>query len=129
MNPALELVRAGPAARALLLARRGRPRAGNAADRAVPRLVQRVERDLVHVDVGPDALLVPVGEGVHLPHAVAIRPLELRRLRAARRLLAADAGDPGAVRLERGQQRPDLAEVAAAGRGGLPQGRPLASVL
>src|SRR5712692_6228873 len=101
MDAALELVRAGPAAGTLLLAGRGRPRARDAADRAVPRLVERVERDLVHVDVGPDPLLVPVGERVHLPDAVTLGPLELRGLGAARRLLAADPGDPGAVRLER----------------------------
>src|SRR5439155_7646675 len=129
MDPALELVRAGPAARTLLLARRGRPGAGDAADRAVPRLVQRVERDLVHLDVGPDPLLVPVRERMHLPDAVALRPLELRRLGAARRLLAADAGDPGAVRLQRGEQRLDLANVAAAVGIALPEVRPLAAVL
>ena len=46
-----------------------RPGAGNAADRAVARLVQRVVGNLVHVDVGPDALLVPVRERVQLPDA------------------------------------------------------------
>src|SRR5688572_24853555 len=102
MDAALELVGAGPAACALLLARRGRPRARNAADRAVSRVVQRVVRNLVDRDVGLDALGVPVDEGVDLPDAVALRPLHLGRLRAAGRLLAADARDPGAVRLERG---------------------------
>ena len=75
VDAAFELVGAGPAACALLLLGRRRAGAGDAADRAVPRLVQRVERDLVDVDVGPDALLVPVRERVHLPDAVALRPL------------------------------------------------------
>src|SRR5262245_61275595 len=105
VNPALQLVGAGPAACALLLVRGDRPGAGNAADRTVARLVERVVGNLVHLDVGPDALLVPVRERVHLPDAVALGPLHLRRLRAARRLVAADAGDPGGVRLERRQQR------------------------
>src|SRR3954462_13212567 len=104
MNAAFELVGAGPAACALLLVGGGGPGAGNAADRPVARLVQRVVGDLVHGDVRPDALLVPVGEGVHLPDAVPLRPLQLRRARAARRLVATDAGDPGAVRLERGDE-------------------------
>src|SRR5262245_4104547 len=39
VNPALELVRAGPAAGALFLVGRGRPRAGDAADRAITGLV------------------------------------------------------------------------------------------
>src|SRR5262245_47861418 len=99
VNAALELVGAGPTARALLLVGRGRPGARHAADRAVARLVQRVVRDLVDLDVAPDEALVPVHERVDLPDAVALGPLHLRRLSAARRLVAADAGDPRAVRL------------------------------
>ncbi len=102
---------------------------GNAADRAVPRVVQRVVRDLVDGDVGLDALRVPVDERVDLPDAVALRPLHLGRLRAARRLLPPDARDPGAVGLERGQQRLDLADVAAAVGIPLPQVWPLLHVL
>src|SRR5689334_25129326 len=78
VDAALELVGAGPSACALLLVGRGRPGAGNAADRPVPGLVQRVVGNLVDLDVGPDALLVPVGERMDLPDAVALRPLELR---------------------------------------------------
>ena len=129
VDPALELVRAGPAARPLLLVRRDRPGAGNAADRAVARLVERVVGNLVHLDVGPDALLVPVGERVHLPDAVPLRPLELRRLGAARRLVAADARDPGVVRLERREQRLDLADVTAPVGVALPEVRPLLAML
>src|SRR5207247_5675524 len=116
VNATFELVRAGPAAGALLLVWRGRPGTGNAADRAIARLVQRVVRNLVDLDVGPDALLVPVGERVELPDAVAVRPLQLRRRRAARRLVAADAGAPAATRFERVQQWLDLPDVAAAVR-------------
>src|SRR5919202_4175027 len=101
VDAALELVRAGPAARALLLVRRRRPGARDAPDRPVAALVQRVVRNLVHLDVGPHALLVPVCERVELPDAVALRPLELRRRRAARRLVAANPGDPRVVRAER----------------------------
>src|SRR5438105_11458338 len=114
MDSTFELVGAGPAARPLLLAGRGRAGAGDAADRPVTGLVQRVVRDLVDDDVGPDALLVPVGEGVELPDAVALGPLQLRGAGAARRLVAADAGDPGLVGLERRDQRLDLTDVATA---------------
>src|SRR6266536_3009823 len=114
MDPALELVRARPAAGAFFLVRRDRPRAGDAADRAVAGLVQRVVGNLVDLDVGPDALLVPVGERVELPDAVALRPLQLRRRHPARGLVAADPRDPGVERPERVEQRLDLADVAAA---------------
>src|SRR5436309_11483717 len=129
MNPALELVGTGPSARALLFVLGDRPGAGNAADRAVTRLVERVVGNLVDGDVRPDALLVPVRERVHLPDAVALRPLELRGLGAARRLVAADPGDPGVVRLERGQQRLDLADVTTAIGVALPEVRALLPVL
>src|SRR6266487_524128 len=129
VNATFELVRAGPAAGALLFVGRGRPGAGDAADRAVAGLVQRVVRDLVDLDVGPDALLVPVGEGVELPDAVAVRPLQLRGRRPARRLVAADARDPGVVRTKRLEQWLDLADVATAVRVAFPEIRALALVL
>ena len=50
--------------------------ARHAADRPVAGVMKRVERDLVDVDVQPDRALVPVGERVHLPDAVALRPLQ-----------------------------------------------------
>src|SRR6266536_342737 len=129
MDPALELVRARPAAGAFFLVRRDRPRAGDAADRAVAGLVQRVVGNLVDLDVGPDPLLVPVGERMNLPDTVALRPLQLRRALAARRLVSADARDPGLVGLERRQQRLALADVAAAVRVALPEVRTLLAVL
>src|SRR6266487_1526369 len=104
VNATFELVRAGPAAGALLFVGRGRPGAGNASDRAVAGLVQRVVRNLVDLDVGPDGLLVPVGERMELPDAVALRPLQLRRRRPAGRLVAPDPGDPGVVWVERVEQ-------------------------
>src|SRR6266550_7387633 len=94
MDAAFELVGAGPAAGALLFLGPGRARARDAADRAEADVVERVVRDLVDGDVGPDALLVPVGEGVQLPDVIALRPLHLRGGRAARRLVAAVPGVP-----------------------------------
>src|SRR3954451_21423780 len=129
MDPALELVGAGPAARALFLVRRDRAGARDAPDRPEADIVERVVGNLVDVDVGPHAFLVPVREGVQLPDVVALRPLHLRGRRAARRLAAADARDPGAVRLEGVEERLDLADVAAAVGIGLPEVRPLLPVL
>src|SRR5918911_3217598 len=100
MYATLKLVRSGPPAGALLLLRPRRPRARDAPDRPVAHFVQRVVGDLVHDDVGRDALLVPVRERVDLPDAVALRPGHLRRAGAARRLVAADAGDPRVVGLQ-----------------------------
>src|SRR3954469_21722733 len=99
MDAALELVGSGPAAGAFLLLGRNRAGARNAADRPEADVVQRVVGNLVDRDVGPDALLVPVGERVQLPDLEAVRPLHLRRVGAARGLVAADAGDPGVVGL------------------------------
>jgi hypothetical protein len=42
--------------------------------------VERVVGNLVDLDVGPDALLVPVGERVQLPDLEALGPLHLRRV-------------------------------------------------
>src|ERR1051325_7610206 len=129
MDAAFQLVGAGPAAGALLLVRRDRPGARDAADRPEADIVERVVRDLVDADVGPDALLVPIGEREELPDVVALRPLQLRGRRAARRLVAADPGDPRVVGLERVQQRLHLADMAAAVRVGLPEVRAFLPVL
>src|SRR5919198_4077076 len=120
VDAALELVRPGPAPGPLVLAAGNGARARHAADRRVALVVQRVVRNLVHVDVGLDALGVPVDDGLHLPHPVALRPLELLRVRARQRLLTADAGDPRVIRLESALERLDLANVAAAIRLRLP---------
>src|SRR5262245_41538989 len=111
MNAALELVGTGPPSGALLLFGRRRPGARDAADRAEAGVVQRGVRNLVHVDVRPDALLVPVRERVDLPDGIAVRPLHLRRARARGRLVAPDARDPRVVSGQDGEQRLDLANV------------------
>src|SRR5205814_79706 len=129
VDTAFQFVGAGPAAGTLLLLGRGRPGTGDAADRAIAGLVWRVVRNLVDLDVGPDALLVPVGERMELPDAVPLRPLQLRRRGAARGLVAADPRDPGVVRPKRLEQGLDLADVAAAVGIGLPEIRPLVLVL
>src|SRR5258705_9499697 len=76
MDAAFELVRSGPPSRTFVLARENGARAGDAADRRIARVVQRVVRNLVHVDVCLHALRVPVHDGLDLPDAVALRPLD-----------------------------------------------------
>src|SRR5438105_15704545 len=121
VDTALELVRAGPAARTLVLARPDGARAGNAPDGRIAPIVERVVRDLVDVDVGVDALGVPVGERLDLPDPVALAPLHLLRAGAGRALLAPDAGDPGVVAGEGPLERLDLPDRAATIRIGLPE--------
>src|ERR687898_3064399 len=121
VDAAFELVAAGPAAGAFVLARDDGTRARNAADRRIARVVQRVVRNLVHVDVGLDALRVPVDDRLHLPDAVSLRPLDLLGVRACGRLLAPDAGDPCVITGERSFERLDLTDVTAAVRLALPQ--------
>src|SRR5918995_1975298 len=89
VDAALELVRAGPAPRALVLAPADGARARDAADGRVARVVQRVVRDLVDVDVRLHTLGVPVDERLDLPDAVARRPLDLLGVRPRERLLTA----------------------------------------
>ena len=129
VDAAFELVGAGPAAGPLLLVGVVGRVQGCSRSTDSPSSCSGLYGNLVDGDVRPDALLVPVGERVHLPDAVALRPLDLRRRRAARRLVAADAGDPGTVGLERLDQRLDLADVAAAVGIALPEVRAFAAVL
>src|SRR5438105_9551166 len=121
VDAALQLVRAGPASRALVLAAGDGACTGNAADRGIALIVKRVVRNLVDIDVGLDALRVPVDDRLHLPDAVALGPLDLLCGRARQSLLTADTGDPGVVRREGTLERFDLADVAAAVRLGLPE--------
>ena len=108
MNSTFKFVGIGPPTRPFLLVGPRRTRARDAADRAIARVVQRVERDLVRLDVAPDLLLAPVRERLDLPDAVTIGALDLAGVGARRRLVAADAGDPGVVGLERLDERLDL---------------------
>src|ERR1700730_13793347 len=123
MDPALELVRPRPPSGAFVLADEDGTRAGHAADRRIARVVQRVVRNLVYVDVRLDALRVPVHHGLDLPHPVTVRPLDALCICAGQCLLPPDAGDPGVVRRERALERLDLADVAAAVGLALPQVR------
>src|SRR3954467_10297309 len=92
MDAALELVRAGPASRSLVLALDDGASARDAADGRIARVVQRVVGNLVDVDVRLHALGVPVHDGLDLPDAVALRPFDPLCIGARQRLLAADAG-------------------------------------
>src|SRR5207237_10817300 len=91
MDAALELVGAGPPARALFLVGTDRSRARNAADRPVAGVVQRVVRTLIALNVGPNSRFVPVGQRMERPSAVALGPFQLRLSARARRLIGTDA--------------------------------------
>src|SRR5206468_1084554 len=60
------------------------------------------------LDVGPAALVAPVGERAGLPQLMLVVPPELRGLRARRRLVAAHAGDPAVEVEQRLVERRDL---------------------
>src|SRR6266540_1258227 len=129
MNPTLKFVGIRPPTGPFLLVGPRRARAGDAADRAIARVVQRVVRDVVRLDVAPDLLLAPVRERLDLPDAVPIGALDLPRVSTRRRLVPADTGDPGVVGLERLDERLDLADVAAAVGVPFPEVRALLFVL
>src|SRR5437588_5511415 len=113
MDPTLELVGAGPAPCAFILAPLCGTSARNAANRRVARVMQRVVGNLVHVEVRAEALSVPVDDRIDLPDAVPIRPLNSLRIGPRQSLLAADPGDPRVVRRERPLQRLDFPDVTA----------------
>src|SRR2546425_936771 len=125
VDAALELVRAGPAPRPLVLILLDGTRARNAPDRRIARIVQRVVRDLVHDYVRLQASGIPVHDRMDLPDAVPFRPLDPLRICTRERLLAPDAGNPGIVGSQRTLERLDLADVAAAIRVALPEVRAL----
>src|SRR5215211_2786260 len=114
MKSTFELVRPCPATGTLFLVRSRRPRARYAADRAVARVVEGVVRNVVRHDVVPDVCLAPVCERLDFPDPVPLRAFELSRQRTRRRLVAPDACDPGIVRLQRLDERFNLADVTAA---------------
>src|SRR5579884_2603999 len=74
---------------------RGRPRLRRVrvADRRVAAVVERVVRQAALPDVPPAVVVAPVGERVRLPELVHLVPAELRRVRARRRLRAAERLD------------------------------------
>src|SRR5262245_45678265 len=115
MQPAFLVLRLlpPPAPGAHVLARQHRAAAGRAADRAVALLVETVEGNAVHAQVVPNRAFGPRGERVEFLQAVRGVGLALGELRAAGSVLAALAGDPGALAGERARERLDLADPAA----------------
>ncbi len=118
MDAALGFVEAGPAPGAFALALPGRAGAREAADGAVPPVVQRVVRDLVRAEVFPDGLPAPGGHRVELEDVEVAQLVELVELQngglAARLgLLPTDAGDPDGQLREPLLQRDHLAQRAA----------------
>src|SRR5712672_704840 len=89
-------------------------RAARATDRAVALVMERVVRHLEGADVFPYLALAPVGKGVEFhdtPRGIVFLQLELG---ARDGLLAALAGDPGFLAVERAIERLHLADMAAA---------------
>ena len=76
-------------------------------------VVERVVGQVALVDARPQVALGPGRERVVLPDRALGVPLDEPRVRAGRRLLAADAGDPRLRAVERALQRGDLRVAAA----------------
>src|SRR3954469_6730318 len=102
-----------PAAGAHLFGRQHRAAAGCAADRAIALIVQTVVRHAMQAQVVPDGCFRPGRQRVEFLEAVRRVELALGELCAAGRVLAALAGDPGALAGERASERLDLADLAA----------------
>src|ERR1035437_6340348 len=84
-----------PPARPGIVAWRDRTGARRAADRRIARVVQRVVRDSLGVDVRPDVVAAPVGKRHSLPDEPVLEVhAELWHRPPIRRLIAPQAGDP-----------------------------------
>src|SRR5207248_8836123 len=119
---ALELARPPPPAGALV----GRPAlggsgAGDAPDRRVSVVMQRVVRDSMPPDVAPDVAARPVGERLDLDDAAALVQLDFAWVLASCRLFAPNSRYPRIRTIERQTQRGDLADAAAGVRIPLPE--------
>src|SRR5207302_9627774 len=89
-------------------------RAGLAADAGVAAIVERVVWHVVLADVAPHVVVGPVGERVQLDDAAMdLVDLEGLDVGPRRRLVAAQAGDPGIKAGQRSAERLDLADAAA----------------
>src|SRR4051812_23340159 len=104
MQAALGAVATRPAALAALA---GKRRVG-VADRGVPLVVKLVVRQVPLADVRPAVVVAPVGQWIRLPKLVRGVPAELLSVRAGRRLVAANAGDPAVEVEQRAVERRDL---------------------
>src|SRR6266571_2511749 len=113
VQPALLLREIRPAPGARVLARLYLARAGPAADAGVVPVVQDVVRDVVGADVVPDLLPGPLRQRVQLHQVEQLVPLHQSGVGAGRRLVAADAGDPGLEAAEVALERLHLADLAA----------------
>lgn len=71
--------------------------AGTAADRRVAVLQEQVHGHVVVRGVADQVVEAPRGDGVDLDHAVGLVPAHQRGVRARRRLVPADAGEPQVV--------------------------------
>src|SRR3989338_100366 len=99
-------------------------RARGAADAGIALVVQRVVRYVEAADVIPHVGMRPIQQRIEFLQPVVAVELGRGQVLARRRLLAAQAGDPGALASERALERLDLAgaagipSLAGAGRGG-----------
>src|SRR5207249_7831244 len=98
MDAALSLGPAVPAPRTRVFTRRHRARAGPAPDAWITLRMQSIEWEVVFVNVGPHLFTLPVRHWVQFYQSVRIIPFHDTGLGPRARLIAADAGDPGALR-------------------------------
>src|SRR4028118_726891 len=109
VEAALGLVYPRPAAGPRVLVVVDGPDLRLAADALVPLVQERVDGNVVSLDVVPDLLVRPGGQRGYLGGAVALLPRGGPRGRPVRPLLAPDARHPGVGALQRPPERPALA--------------------
>src|SRR5579871_1627244 len=113
VKAALQLCEGGPASGALAFVVANDSGAGPAADARIALIVQRVVRDFVDGDIGPDIALGPVGERIDFDQVELGVPLHDGGPGSVRGLVATDRADPGVVTAHGFFQRFDLTNAAA----------------
>ena len=121
MNPAFGFAAIGPAPTAATLVFDSGLRAGPAANAGIANIMQWIVGQFICLDIAPDFVLGPVGEGGDLDQATARITTDDRCRGAVRRLIPAQTCDPGFIADEGFPQRNRLADMAAAVRVAFPR--------
>jgi hypothetical protein len=96
MQPALGLGKPDPAPGARI-AGAGRTGAWNTANTGIPLVEQRIVRNPVRMNVGPDLPVAPECEWIDFHQVMACVPLQQMNHCTGVRLITANAADPGVV--------------------------------
>ena len=120
MQAALGLAAVLPATRARIFTGKDRRRAVGATNAGIVPVMQRVVRNLVNADIGPNILAFPSRQGVYFQKPELAIPFDQSCSGSRRGLITPDPGDPCLVIRQNPGQGLDLPQFATAVRITLP---------